>query len=108
MLLFNINNGCKTIYITSVNGATYTTKQEDEFLNILYTATGSVAITLSTIASTSGNKIVIKDSAGNATANNIVVDTEGTQKIDGLDTYTINGNYDSVTLLFNGTNWVII
>lgn len=108
MLFFNIGHGCKKIYVTDVSASTYTTKQEDEFLNVDYTTTGDVSIILSIIASTSGNKVVIKDAGGGASTHNITIRTEGTQKIDGQDTYTILGNYDSVTMIFNGTNWVIV
>lgn len=57
-------------------------------------------------ADTVGRRIYIfTDEGGNAGTNNITIATEGTQKINGADTYVINTNYGSVRLYCNGTNW---
>lgn len=41
-------------------------------------------------------------------ANNITIDTEGSETIDGADTYVLDGSYEAVTLTNNGTNWLVL
>ena len=57
-----------------------------------------------------GRTIVIKDGGGLAGTNNITIDTEGDEQIDGADTYVMNTNWESVTLAVNaaGTGWRVI
>lgn len=97
-------------YLTSatVNAATKTTSIEEDILFVTYTPTGTVAITLASATAVSGKEIIIKDAGGNATTNNITISTEGIETIDGQATYAIVGNYDSVTLVSDGTNWLVI
>ena len=49
----------------------------------------------------------IKDSTGGAMAFNITV-TPASGTIDGSATYVMNADYESVTLISNGTNWVVV
>ena len=51
---------------------------------------------------------MVKDEGGNAQAQNITIDTQAGELIDGNATATINVDYQSVTLLCDGTNWNII
>ena len=92
--------------ITTVNAATYDLLSTDEILHVTYTATGVITITLPTAEVISGRHILIKDT-GNAGTNNITIDTEGSETIDGAATLIINGNYSGVALYSNGTNWFI-
>ena len=64
-------------------------------------------ITLSTSDVINGNHLIIKDESGGAGTNNITIDTEGTEKIDGQDTAVIGSNYDSISLYSDGSNWFI-
>lgn len=91
--------------ITTVNAATYELVSWDEILHVTYTATWSVAITLPTAQTLEGKVITVKDAWWNAWANNIVIDTESTETIDGENTYTISSDDWSVTLYSNGVNW---
>ena len=106
------NIGCVNILgaqfskITTVNAATYDLLQSDYILNVTYTSTGAVtSLTLPTAQTIEGRIIHIKDSGGNAGANNITIDTEGGENIDGAGTYVISTNYDKVTLYCDGSNW---
>ena len=96
------------LYVSEVTSATHTTIQSDQFIPVSYTATGAVTITLSLLSRIEGNAITVKDIGGNATNCNITIATEGSEKIDGYDTYTINGNYDSVTMICDGSNWWLV
>ena len=70
--------------------------------------TSAVTHTITLPTPTLGRKITIKDSAGNAAARNITVNDNGTELIDGAGSQTINANYGSLDLVYNGSTWVII
>jgi hypothetical protein len=55
-----------------------------------------------------GKTYVIKDETGNAATNNITIDADGAELIDGVATYVILIDRESVTLVCDGTNWQII
>ena len=60
------------------------------------TSGGPVAVTLLSREITELKNVVIKDTSGNAGANNITVNTEGTETIDGAVSQTISTNYGSL------------
>jgi hypothetical protein len=92
--------------VTTVNAATYDLLVSDYILSVTYTATGAVtSLTLPTAQTVAGRIVVVKDAGGNAGTNNITIDTEGAQNIDGVSTYVINSNYQSAPLYCDGTNW---
>ena len=94
---------------TTVNVATYDLLTTDYILHVTYTGTAAVtSLTLPTAQCVDGRLVIIKDAGGNASVNNITVDTEGAETIDGAATAVISGDYDSITLYSNGTNWYII
>lgn len=77
--------------------------------NVIFVdTTFPVTLTLLTAAAVVGRRYVIKDNTGLAETNNITVDTEGSEMIDGTPNLIINVNYASVTLIFDGTAWNII
>lgn len=94
--------------VTTVNSGTYNLATTDFIVDVTYTATAAVtSLTLPTAQTTSGRIIVVKDSGGNASANNITIDTEGSETIDGSATYVIDADYESINLYSNGSNWFI-
>lgn len=56
----------------------------------------------------SGKTMIIKDETGQAATNNITIDGFGAQLIDGQATYVISINYESVSIVSDGTNWSIV
>lgn len=56
---------------------------------------------------TAGDTYTVKDQLGNAVANNIIVSGNG-NNIDGSSTYTMNTNYQSITVIFANSSWSII
>lgn len=72
------------------------------------TTSKAVTITLTTSSLSVGYTVVIKDTGGNASINNITIATQGSEKIDGQNTIIIDSNYKSVTLFSDGTNWYTI
>ncbi len=95
--------------ITTVNHAAspYTVLAADEVLWVDCSA-GVVSLLLPN-APTTGRKIIIKDSTGNAATNNITVTTVGgTVTIDGVTSYILNNNYQSIDVLFASPNYGVI
>ena len=99
--------GNKAWNLTTINTATYDLLATDYILSVAYTGTGTVTITLPSAQTTSGRIIIIKDAGGNAATNNITIDTEGAETIDGQATLVVNADYDAVSLYCNGTSWLV-
>ena len=104
---YTLTTGARINSITTVNTATYNLLSTDYILNITYTATGAVTITLPTAQVVDGRTIIIKDAGGNAGTNNITVATEGAETIDGAATAVIAADYNSINLYCDGSNWFI-
>lgn len=69
---------------------------------------GGVAVAVTLPAGTLGRELTIKDGLGLATALLPITITPAAGTIDGSATATINTAYGSVTLVYNGTQWLII
>ena len=93
-----------------INAASYTVGGTTSYVGVRNTSI-PVTIDLTGIlagVSNSGRKITIKDESGGAAGNAITV-TAGVLNIDGVGTpYSINTNYGSVTMVFDGNDWYII
>jgi len=101
--------GGVTHNVTTVNAATYDLATDDYILNVTYPGTAAVtSLTLMTAQTLAGRVVHIKDASGNAGTNNITIDTEGSETIDGAATLTINTNYQSYSLYSDGSDWFII
>jgi hypothetical protein len=101
-------SGASILSITSVaHGASpYTVLSTDEFL-ACQSSGGVITIKLPN-APTTGRVIYIKDSTGAAATSNISVTTVGgTVTIDGQTTYTVSTNYESISVIFDGTNYEV-
>jgi len=95
-----------TTGVTVVNAVTYDLLVTDDILHVTYTLTGAVtSLTLPTAQIQMGRVIVIKDAGGNANTNNITIDVEGSETIDGAATNVISVDYGSVELYSDGSNW---
>lgn len=101
--------GGKIRNVTTVAAATYDLLPADDIVHVAYTTTGAVtSLTLPTAQMVSGRTIVIKDADGNASANNITIDTEGGETIDGGATLVMAADYEWAILYSDGTNWFVI
>ena len=69
-----------------------------------FAQTGSSAITLFTAVGYNGFVIQIK----NLTSSAITITPTASQTIDGASSFSLNAQYESVTLISDGSNWFII
>lgn len=87
----------------TVAAATHELGNED-FIIVSYTATGVVTVTLMTAQTLDGRVVHIKDS-GTASVNNLTIDTEASETIDGAATLVLSSDLGSTSLVSDGTNW---
>lgn len=90
----------------NVTGAAYTAKGGDRVIGV--NRAGTATITLPTAEVRKGRTYTIKDESGAAATNNITVDTEGSETIDGAATDVISDNYGCVTYYSDGSNWFTV
>lgn len=88
-----------------INDADYTVVFNDYL--IAYTALTAARTVNLPAASTlkDGNSFEVKDEAGTAGANNITIDPNGSETIDGAATAVVNSNYGCIKFYTDGTNW---
>lgn len=67
---------------------------------------GAFAVTLP--APSANAYVVVKDSNGSANLNNVTINPNGAELIDGASSYILSSNYGSKTFVSNGTNWYIL
>lgn len=95
-------------YVVTLTSATpYVVTATDQVIGM--DSTGAIKTVQLPNAPTTGRWITVKDSAGTAAAFNITVTTVGgAVLIDGATTFILNSAYQSVTVVFNGTSYMII
>lgn len=70
---------------------------------------GPVAVTVNLPAGTTGKTFTIKDALGLASVlTPITITPAGTDLIDGAASATINSPYGSLTLVFDGGQWILV
>jgi hypothetical protein len=75
--------------------------------------TKTETIGISCTSTINGNTIIIKDEIGNAATYPIVVKPQSTDTIDGLTSFSLNSNHESITLQCDGAppglvpNWIV-
>lgn len=105
----SVNSASVSIGITEIDDtdSTYTVLSTDQMISC-DVSSGVITINLPN-STTTGRRIWIKDNSGNAATNNITLTTPGgTVTIDGVTSYAMNTDYQSVTAVFDGTNYLLI
>jgi hypothetical protein len=94
---------------TEVSTATYTILATDRTLGVTRTTAGTCVLTMPLASDfKAGTGITIKDEGDNATTNNITINRNGSDKIDGINTQIINSDLDSMKLYSDGVSkWFI-
>lgn len=70
---------------------------------IIDTTTTAIQVTLPLASAENGRVIVIKDSEGSASVNNITVEPQGSETIEGASSLLISSDYGSVILASSGS-----
>lgn len=95
-----------TVKVRDVN-STSTVQDSDYLLRCIQNQ--AITITLPSKSSSQGRVLQFKDVLGNANSNNVTIDGDGSDTIDGNATYVINHNREGVTLVCDGINgWMIM
>ena len=68
-------------------------------------SSGDVTITLPAASSSTGRTYSIKKTNS---ANNVIIDANGSETIDGATTKTLSAQYSKVTIVCDGSNWFVI
>jgi hypothetical protein len=68
---------------------------------------GGIVISLPAVANQVGRVLTIKDESGTAAGSNITIQASGAELIDGVNTYVLTSNYQSVTCIGTGMSWKV-
>lgn len=94
--------------IETIASSSTVTPLQSSTVYLVDSSVSSINLTIASSSLAAGKEIFFKDSTGSANTNNIVVQTEGSETIDGQSSFTIASNYTSISLISDGTNWFII
>ena len=93
--------------ITSVVGSVtpvYTVVATDQYIDVTSDAPVQIILPAATVV---GRLLIIKDKSGTATKNHISVTAGGVTTIDLQTTYVMAGNFDAISLIYDGANYEI-
>lgn len=88
-----------------VTDSTTSTLAATDDVSLVNATGGAVTITLTGVA-TSGKRVTIKKT--DSTANAVTIQRDGSSTIDGATTKILYSQYESITVISDGTNWHII
>lgn len=79
---------------------------EDDDIILVDATTGAAIVNLLASANRTGRQIIIKKI--DVTANTVTIDPNAAETIDGAATNVLSSQYDSITLVSDGVNWIIV
>ena len=88
------------------NNSTNLTVSEGGVVVVADALVGQVSINLPAAADNVDRVIMVKKVDG--TSNNVVVDPNGSETIDGATSYTLSTQYQAVSIISDGTEWHIV
>mgnify|MGYP003123500482 FL=1 len=89
-----------------ING-TYNVLGSDFFLAV-NSSGGAATINLQSASGNAGRILIIKDETGQANVNNITINRNGSDMIDGQTSITINTSKTAMILVSTGSTWLIV
>lgn len=98
--------GTQVLAVRSATATPVTVTNADDVVSIEVTPAAPVAVNLP--AGVTGRVFNIKDSLGNASILNPITITPAAGNIDGAATATITAPFGSLTLVYSGTEWLIL
>lgn len=87
-----------------MNVTATTTLTENEDGCVIGTLSGAITVNLPSAAAVPGKKMTLVNSDGSG--NNVTYDPAGSQTIDGATTKVSSTQYETVTIISDGSNWV--
>jgi len=96
--------GATALTFTTPGAYPYTTLSTDD---IILVDTSSARTIIPQASPSTSKQLIIKDNVGSAATNNITITPSG-KNVDGAASTTINIAYGSATIIYNGTQWIII
>jgi hypothetical protein len=111
------NTGTVTSFVPTIKNsvnilgdAGYTLLDSDGYSVILAGSsaalTASRTITLPTVADNAGRQIVIKKM--DISSFSVIIDGEGAETVDGSSTISLSNQYESITIVSDGSEWAIV
>jgi hypothetical protein len=97
--------GEQLYHVTSVTATPYVPVAADAFLAV--NVAGAAVVNLPSAASRSGFPLAIKDISGNANTNNITINRNGTDTIEGATSIVINSSWGGWNLYPVTGGWVL-
>ncbi len=105
-LTISVTGSSSTLTYTAVSTSPYVVLSTDQFLGV--DSTGGARTIQLPNAPTTGQVFYVIVVAGTADTNNITVTTVGgVVTIDGSTSYVMNTEYSAISLVFNGTSYLI-
>ena len=95
------------VAVSATKTANYTVALATDYIVRVDSTGGIFTISLPS-GHTAGDTVTIKDVTGSAGTNNVTIDPNAAELIDGLSTFVITVNYQAVTAVSDGTNWFIV
>lgn len=101
--------GSASIFATTAVSSDVTISNSDTFVYLIVDTSATRTITLPLASGVSAGRLyIIKDSDGTAEANNITIDTQGSDTVDGASSAVLDSNFGSWTIVGDGTSaWYI-
>jgi hypothetical protein len=99
----------RTVRVVTAAGGVTIDADDDHIVVINKTVGEATAVTLPAAADAE-NPITIKDGKGDSDDNNITIDADGTEEMDGATSIVIDSPYAGITLYPypNGTGWFVL
>jgi len=100
------SNALRLSIVTKANSdSPYSCSATDHFINV-NTSGGAFTLNLEAAATAgAGRVLVVKDMSGNAGSNNITIDPDGSEYIEGASTKVISTNSAALRIICDGTYW---
>jgi hypothetical protein len=102
-----IQMGGQNDKVRVVTAAGAVTVTNEDYIVVVNKGTGAATTVNLPASPATGDVYIIKDGKGDALVNNITI-TPAAGNIDGAGTSVVNINYQSATVVYNGTEWNVI
>jgi hypothetical protein len=99
--------GVINVSLRVVTAAGAVTVTSDDYLIVINKSVGAATVVNLPANPNVGDAYIIKDGKGDAASNNITL-TPAAGNIDGANSRVMNVNYQSVSIVYSGTQWLVI